>query len=202
MILPRIIPGNRKEWIMKNRTQRTCPWWLLFTFDNPLRKWIHDPIQILQPYVHAGSTALDVGCGMGYFTLATAKLIGAEGHVYAADLQPQMLAGLRRRVERAGMLDRIQLIQTTPTSIGIEAMVDFALAFWMVHEVSQPEAFLTEIFEHLKPGGKFLLVEPIIHVSEADFKRTGDLCRKIGLVPGEKPVIRYSRAMVFTKPAG
>lgn len=184
---------------MKKRGQRTCPWWLLFTFDNPFRKWIHDPIQILQPYLHPGNTALDVGCGMGYFTLDIAQLIGLDGCVYAADLQPQMLAGLRRRAEHAGMLDRIHMIQSTPQNIGIDSLVDFALAFWMVHEVGQPESFLTEIFEHLKPNGKLLIVEPVVHVSGTDFERTSELCRKIGLTPGEKPFIRFSRAMVFTK---
>ena len=186
---------------MNEKGQRTCPWWLLFTFDNPFRRWLHDPIQILQPYVHPRENALDVGCGMGYFTVAIAKLVGENGHVFAADLQPQMLAGLRRRAVHAGLLERIQLIQSTPTRIGIKSMVDFTLAFWMVHEVSQPEAFLTEIFDHLKPDGKLLIVEPVIHVSAADFERTIDRCRKIGLMPGEEPSIRYSRAMVFTKPA-
>ena len=184
---------------MKNQAQRTCPWWLLFTFDNPFRRWIHDPVQILQPYIQPGDTTLDVGCGMGYFTLDIAKLTGPGGCVYAADLQPQMLAGLRRRAEYAGMLDRIHMIQTTSRKIGIDAMVDFALAFWMVHEVGKPEAFLSEIYEHLKPNGKLLIVEPVVHVSETDFERTVELCRKVGFTPGEKPVIRFSRAMVFTK---
>ena len=75
----------------------TCPWWLLFTFDNPLRRLIHDPEKILAPYVESGDAVLDVGCGMGYFSLGLAKLVGPEGKVIAADLQPQMLAGLKKR---------------------------------------------------------------------------------------------------------
>lgn len=185
---------------MEDRPQRTCPWWLLFTFDNPFRRWIHDPINILQPYLHPGDTALDVGCGMGYFTIAMAKLIGPEGHVYAADLQYQMLDGLCRRAEHAGVMDRIQPIQSSPTRIGVEVDIDFALAFWMVHEVSQPESFLAEIFKHLKPGGKLLIVEPVVHVSENDFNWTMGLCQKIGLIPGDQPSIRFSRCMIFVKP--
>ncbi len=185
---------------MEKHVQHTCPWWLLFTFDNPLRKWIHDPVKILQPFVHPGDSTLDVGCGMGYFTLALADLTGKDGRVFAADLQPQMLAGLRRRAANAGLLDRIQLIRSTKSGIGIDTKVDFALAFWMVHEVKQTDAFLVEIAEHLRPGGKLLIVEPVIHVSAEDFDRTVILSQKIGFITAEKPSIRFSRAIVLMKP--
>ncbi|HKN08101.1 MAG TPA: methyltransferase type 11, partial [Pseudomonadota bacterium] len=42
---------------------------------------------------------------MGFFTLELARLVGPEGRVIAVDLQPQMIAGLRRRAERAGLID-------------------------------------------------------------------------------------------------
>ena len=63
----------------------TCPWWLLFTFDNPLRRLVHNPQEILRPYVERGDTVLDVGCGMGSFTLGLAELVGKDGRVIAAD---------------------------------------------------------------------------------------------------------------------
>jgi ubiquinone/menaquinone biosynthesis C-methylase UbiE len=143
----------------------TCPWWLIFTFDNPLRRLIHDPEKILEPYVESGDTVLDVGCGMGFFSLGLARLVGKEGKVIAADLQEQMLAGLKKRAERAGLLECIQPQLSTPDRIGAAEPVDFALAFWMVQEVSQPEDFLRQIYELLRPKGKFLIAEPRIHVS-------------------------------------
>ena len=45
---------------------------------------------------------MDVGCGMGYFSLPLARLTGESGHVIAADLQERMLEGLRRRAVYAG----------------------------------------------------------------------------------------------------
>jgi hypothetical protein len=50
-----------------------------------------------------------------------------------------MLAGLRRRAASAGLLERIQLIRSTNKGIGIDTKVDFALAFWMLHEVKKTE---------------------------------------------------------------
>ncbi|MBU4143260.1 hypothetical protein KJ590_04695, partial [Patescibacteria group bacterium] len=46
-----------------------CPWWLCYSFDNPLRRLFHDPERLLGPYVKTGMTAVDIGCGMGYFTI-------------------------------------------------------------------------------------------------------------------------------------
>jgi ubiquinone/menaquinone biosynthesis C-methylase UbiE len=177
----------------------TCPWWLLFTFDNPVRKWIHNPQLILAPYVHPGDAVLDVGCGMGYFTLTLAWLSGEGGSVIAADLQPQMLEGLRRRAERAGILDRIHLQRATPDHIGLESPVDFALAFWMLHEVHQPKPFFQEIYKTLKPGGRLLVVEPVIHVPKKAFDRTVGLAESLGFTTEERPRVRVSRAVLFRK---
>jgi len=184
---------------MKENVTFTCPWWLLFTFDNPLRRFVHNPDQILRPYVQPGNTILDVGCGMGYFTLALARLAGKDGCVIAADLPEQMLAGLRRRAESAGVMERIQLLQTSPDPIGATGPFDFALAFWMVHEVRQPEAFLGEIYANLKPGGRLLIVEPLLHVSGAAFERMLSLARRLGYTIEGQPRVRASRAALLRK---
>jgi ubiquinone/menaquinone biosynthesis C-methylase UbiE len=177
----------------------TCPWWLIFTFDNPLRKLVHNPQKILSPFVEPGSTVLDVGCGMGYFSLGLAKLVGEKGKVIAVDLQPQMLAGLAKRAQAAGLESRIRPQLCQPDKIGVTGPIDFALAFWMVHEVQQREAFLREISSILKPNGKFLIVEPVIHVSGKDFERTVALSQKIGFAVTDSPRVAASRTVLLRK---
>ncbi len=82
----------------KGRTGgHTCPPWFLFTFDNPLRRWLHNPRKIVRPFVSPGDTVLDVGCGMGTFTIDLASYVGPQGKVIAADLQEAMLDGLEKR---------------------------------------------------------------------------------------------------------
>jgi ubiquinone/menaquinone biosynthesis C-methylase UbiE len=177
----------------------TCPWWLLFTFDNPIRRLVHKPEKILEPYVQHGDTVLDVGCGMGYFTLNLAQLVGPDGKVIASDLQMQMLAGLLKRAERVGLMDRIQLHQSLADQIGVENPVDFVLAFWMVHEVRHQKNFLRQIYGMLRREGKFLLVEPIIHVRKKAFGQTVSLAKEVGFVEIERPAVRASRAVVLKK---
>jgi ubiquinone/menaquinone biosynthesis C-methylase UbiE len=175
----------------------TCPWWLLFTFDNPVRHLVHDPYRLLASHVKPGDTALDVGCGMGYFTLPMARLVGPAGRVIAADLQQEMLDGLHRRAPRATMLDRVALLRCTPDRIGLEQPVDFALAFWMVHEVRQPEPFLKEIAGALRPGGRLLVVEPKLHVTGSAFECTVSMAQNLGLAEVDRPPVWGSRAILF-----
>src|SRR3954468_21752171 len=45
-----------------------------------------------------GSTVADIGAGAGYMTWRMAERVGPRGKVYANDIQPQMLALLKRNM--------------------------------------------------------------------------------------------------------
>jgi ubiquinone/menaquinone biosynthesis C-methylase UbiE len=99
---------------------------------------------------------MDVGCGMGLFSIAMARMVGNQGQVIAADLQEEMLGVLRRRAERAGVADRIETHKCEQNRVGADIQADFALAFMMVHEVPDQRRLLGEIHGCLKPGSKLL----------------------------------------------
>ncbi len=190
------------------RKDPVCPWWLSYFLDIPVRRLIHNPDNILSSYVRPGQTAMDVGCGPGYFTLPMARMVGGTGMVIAVDLQPEMLAILRRRAERAGLLPRISLHRCGSARLGVEAPavvpylrkgVDFALAFAMVHEAQDPQTLLGEIAALLKPDGRLLLAEPRVHVTSDAFDETVRMARAVGLRPCAEPSIRMSRAVLLAK---
>jgi len=174
----------------------TCPWWFGYTFDNPLRPFVHDPVAILGKFVEDGQTVVDIGCGLGYFSLALARLVGPGGRVVAVDVQPQMVRRARRRAERHGMKDRIDFRTCAPERLGVKDPVDFALAFWVVHEVTNPERLLNEVRSFLQPQGCLLIAEPKGHVSAARFAETVKLARAQRYRVLEGPLVRFSRSVV------
>jgi SAM-dependent methyltransferase len=176
-----------------------CPWWLCYSFDNPLRRLIHNPVRLLEPYIKPGMTAVDIGCGMGYFTLGLAKLVGPGGRVIAVDLQEEMLAALYRRARKAGLADRIVLHRCRPDHLGVEESADFVLAFWMAHELKDKSRFFTQISAFLKPDGRLLLVEPKFHVIRSRFEQTVEACRAAGFRMLGEPAVALSRAVLMEK---
>jgi len=178
---------------------RICPRKLAFALDNPIRRLIHNPQKILGGYVEAGQTVLDVGCGPGTFSIAMAKMVGECGKVIAVDLQDEMLQLVEEKASHQGLESRIFTHKSGPDRMGISEKVDFALAFYMVHEVPDEQAFLKEIASVLKPKGKLLIVEPRMHVSAAAFEKTVEAARQAGLNPVSEPKIRFSRSKLFTR---
>jgi SAM-dependent methyltransferase len=181
---------------------RGCPWWLGYFLAAPWRRLVQDPAAILRPFVAEGMVAFEPGPGMGFFTLELARLVGSRGRVVAVDVQPRMLAELRRRAGKAGLLDRIDARTGPGDGMGIDDLrgrVDFVLAFAVVHELPDPGRFFAETFAALKPGGRLLLAEPAFHVSERDFEATLETARNGGLPQEDRPAIRWTRSAVLRK---
>jgi ubiquinone/menaquinone biosynthesis C-methylase UbiE len=176
-----------------------CPWWLCYSFDNPLRRLFHNQESLLSPSVKPGMTAVDIGCGMGYFAIPLARLTGPGGTVIAVDLQQRMLDALMRRAGKAGVAERIIPHRCQKEHLDVEGPADFALAFWMVHEVADKPRFFSEIFAFLKQRGRLLLVEPKYHVMLPDFDRTLAACMEVGFRVLEEPAVVLSRAVLPRK---
>lgn len=195
------IPGGHFRWINHLRRAlylgpHTCPWWFGYTFDNPLRKLFHNPLEILGKFVRPGQIAVDIGCGLGYFSIALARIVGPDGKVIALDVQSQMIQRARRRAERQGLANRIDFRICTPNRLDVTGPVDFVLAFWVIHEVVDPQGLLLEIRSFLKSGGQLLIAEPKGHVPAAHFAEMVKLARLAGYKTSEGPLVRFSRTVV------
>jgi len=180
----------------------TCPWWLGYFLLAPIRRLVHSPARVLGPFARPGMVVVEPGCGMGFFTLDLARMVSPGGRVVAIDLQPRMLAGLRRRVARAGLTGAIDIRLAEPDRLGIDDLagqVDFLLAFYVVHEVQDPAAFFAEVARALKPDGAALVVEPPLHVSRAAFESSLALAQRAGLVVARRPRIGPSKTALLAR---
>jgi ubiquinone/menaquinone biosynthesis C-methylase UbiE len=136
---------------------------------------------------------------MGYFSRAMAKIVGDAGKVISVDLQSEMLAITRKRAEKDGVARRIQFLLAKEDDPGVTEQVDFALAFWMVHEVPDIRNFFRQIFRILKPAGTFLIAEPKMHVTQSRFDEILLFATEAGFHITAAPVIRLSRSVVCKK---
>jgi ubiquinone/menaquinone biosynthesis C-methylase UbiE len=181
--------------------KHVCPWWLAYGFDNAIRRMIHRPEHLMGAYVRPGMTVLDIGCGMGHFSIGMARMVGDKGKVIAVDLQPQMLKRVSDRARRQGLSGRIELHRCEANALHLSVSVDFILTFWMAHEVDRLPTFMQELHALLNDGGHYFLAEPLLHVSAKRFRDICDAAAKAGFAAGRAPAVRFSRAVVFGKNA-
>jgi len=183
--------------------ERVCPFWVGYLLLNPLRKLLENPDKILGQFVREGMIVLEPGCGMGYFTLPLARMVGPRGRVIAVEVQAKMLSALDRRGRKANLLDRIELRQAGAGGLGVEDLVGqvgFAVAIHMVHEVPEQAFFFAEIWKALKPGGGLLVIEPKGHVSEPQFEQTLTTAENAGFRQEPLPGNVGGRSGLLVKP--
>lgn len=179
-------------------------WWLGFLFLAPVRRLWEHPARLLSPWIAPGDRVVEVGCGMGYFTLDLARLVGPRGRVVAIDVEERVLAVLRRRLRWSGMASRVELRRGGPSDPHVddlEGSVDLAVAAHVLHEAADARRMLAHLVRALRPGGKLFLSEPRGHVTPALFARERDLARGAGLLEVASPRIRRTMAVVLEKPA-
>jgi ubiquinone/menaquinone biosynthesis C-methylase UbiE len=167
-----------------------------------LRRLYQNPEKILNPYLKQGMKVLEVGPGMGFFSLPMARIVGESGRIFCIDLQEKMLQSLRRRTMKANLLGRIEMRLCSESSLRIDDLagsMDFALAFAVVHEVSDQKLLLMEIFRSLKKDGLLLLSEPKGHVTKEEFEKTVVFAQSNGMEKAGSPSIRGSHSVVLRK---
>lgn len=171
-----------------------------FFLDNFVRRLIQNPKRIIGEYIREGDTIIDLGCGPGYFSIDMAELTGETGKVIAVDLQKEMLAKVGEKACSKNLSERIHLHQCDQNFIGLppETKADFILAFYMVHETQDLGAFLEQVKELLRPGGKFLLVEPMFHVSKIQFEKILESAGKIGFTRVDRPKKKGGRSVLLS----
>jgi len=182
---------------MSSDKHHVCPMERAWRLDTRIRRWMQNPAKILGPYVKEGMTVLDVGCGVGFFSIEMAEMVGEAGKVIAADLQEGMLECLREKIKGTGVEGRITVHKCGEDKIGVSESIDFILMFYVVHEVKKKEEFFNEIVTMLRPGGQVLIVEPPFHVSKTEFEETIGKAQEAGLKEVGRPKMLFSKAAVL-----
>jgi ubiquinone/menaquinone biosynthesis C-methylase UbiE len=109
--------------------------------------------------VQRGSTVADIGAGSGYFTTRLARAVGAEGKVYAVDIQQGMLDLLQKAAAPERLTNVVPVLGAVDDPRLPADSLDLVLMVDVYHEFSAPQTMLQHVKRALKPGGRLVLLE-------------------------------------------
>ncbi len=101
---------------------------------------------------------MDVGAGTGYLAFPAAEVVKPAGHVFAVDVQEEMISELRRRVRENGNRWVVPVLASEEYIPLGDAFVDVAFLMNALHEL-EGDATLKEIHRILRPLGLFAVVD-------------------------------------------
>jgi len=105
--------------------------------------------------VRSGSRIVEAGTGSGGLTLALARAVGPEGHVYSYDSNANALKIAHKNLEALGLLERVDFKERDIAEGFDETDVD---ALFL--DVRTPEEYLSQTRAALKQGGFFGAIVP------------------------------------------
>jgi phosphoethanolamine N-methyltransferase len=110
----------------------------------------------------AGKTVLDIGCGSGGITVDLVRRHGA-GRVIGIDVEGDVCAVSKQRIDAAGLSDRIEILQVEPGPLPMaDAGLDIVFSKDSIIHIPDKEWLAAEAFRVLRPGGWFVASDWLI----------------------------------------
>jgi demethylmenaquinone methyltransferase / 2-methoxy-6-polyprenyl-1,4-benzoquinol methylase len=127
-----------------------------------------------------GDEVLDVATGTAAVAIELARRTGCR--VVGVDQSPEMLAAGRERVEEAGLVDRVRLVEGRAEELPFADGSFDALAFtYLLRYVSDPGATLRGLGRVVRPGGTMAALE--FGLPRGLWRLLWELYVRIGLPP-------------------
>lgn len=104
-------------------------------------------------------TWAELGSGTGAFTLALADVLAGRGSIVSVDRDARALDEQRGRMSLAFPAQSIRFVQADFTRALDLPALDGLLMANSLHFVREKEDVLRRLLKHLRPGGRFALVE-------------------------------------------
>lgn len=109
-----------------------------------------------------GNRVADLGAGSGFYTIAAGRAVGATGHVYAIDIQKDLLSKIKNLARHEKLLN-VEVIWGDVEKVGgtklRESSIDAVILANILFQIENKENLVKEIFRILKPRGKVMIVD-------------------------------------------
>jgi ubiquinone/menaquinone biosynthesis C-methylase UbiE len=125
--------------------------------DNPQRRKSMPPEETLEKFkISDNGVFLDVGCGLGYFTIPAAKIM-KNGKAIGIDIMPEILEVAR---ERAEGISNIEFKRSEEYDFPIEnKSIDYIFISNVIHEIDDKLGYFNEIKRVLKNSGYLCIID-------------------------------------------
>lgn len=143
----------------------------------------------------AGRTVLDVGCGSGGITALLVRDHGAA-RVFGIDVEAPVCAKARRRAEKAGLADRIEIREVRPGPFPVpDQSVDLVFSKDSIVHIPDKHTLMRDVFRVLKPGGWFVASDWLIGHDNEPSQQMKDYIASEGLDFGMASPGKYKDAL-------
>jgi demethylmenaquinone methyltransferase/2-methoxy-6-polyprenyl-1,4-benzoquinol methylase len=113
-----------------------------------------------QVALRPGQRALDIGTGTADLAIAVAQASAADARVIGVDFTPAMLDRGRRKLERLGLGERIDLLQGDGEQLAFpDASFDACCSAFVVRNLADLRQGFTEMYRVVRPGGRVVCLE-------------------------------------------
>lgn len=158
--------GGQRGVVARTFGRGYFPHQLAWLIDNPVRRFLITPEQFADRLsLGTASRVLEIGPGSGYFSVELARRV-PDGRLELLDLQSEMLAKARRKLEAAGFRDTGFAAADAGVEIPYAAShFDVVAMVAVLGEVPNRDGCLREVIRVLRPGGALVVHE---HIPDPD----------------------------------
>lgn len=150
--------GHAHDATMHHRFDDVDQW--VKVFDDPARDEWQKPSEVLRLLdVAPGARVADLGAGTGYFTVRLAGKVGADGKVYAVDIEPTLVDYLKKRAGEAKLPQVVPVLAAPDDPKLPDASVSLVFVCDTWHHIDDRLTYLKRLARALAPGGRLAILD-------------------------------------------
>ena len=109
--------------------------------------------------VKPGMVIGEPGAGRGYFTLKLARKVGPAGKIYANDIVQSYLDTIKDKARKEKLANIVTIKGEVTEPLFPEGELDMVFMSLVLHDLTQPAAFLKNLKPSLKPNAPLVILE-------------------------------------------
>jgi ubiquinone/menaquinone biosynthesis C-methylase UbiE len=129
-------------------------------FDAPERdEWQKPEAVVAALGLKPGMSVADLGAGTGYFARHLSAAVGATGTVFAGEVEPNLVAHLRKRAEEEGTANVVPVLASKDNPRLPSNSLDLILVVDTYHHFDDRLEYMRALQKTLRPGGRVVVID-------------------------------------------